>query len=159
MSKLKDASLSGGAWQGVFVGVDLVSRRVAAALEVDGSSIRGEISFGVESKKNPLRVRGTLAGTIEGQNIQFTITLPLTAQEQSGVNVPVMRFAGSYSDLPIGRQVILAITNSDADENKQFRSNDVPFAGTLILRSTPATTAMLTAAQESDPGWVDEPTQ
>lgn len=160
MAKVRDNVLTGGAWQGVFVGVDLVSRRVAAALQVQGSTISGEVSFAVETKKDHLRIRGTLLGTIEGSNVRFTITMPLAAQEQAGVTVPELRFTGSFSDQPLGRQVILAITNTETDEARSLRANEIPFVGTLILRSTPATTAMLAmAADEGDPGWVEEPQQ
>lgn len=160
MSKFGEAPLAGGAWLGIFVGVDLIPRRVSAAIDVKGTTISGEISFTSDSKreKKELQLRGTISGKVDGTKVQFTVNLPVTAQEQAGVTLPVLQFAGEFSNQPMGRQVILALTDTPTGEQAgrkgSVKTNNVPFIGTLILKSTPATTAML-AAQQPEAGWME----
>lgn len=157
MSRFGENPLSGGAWLGIFVGVDLISRRVTAALNVKENEINGEISFSADNKreKKEFRLRGILTGKVDGSKVTFTISLPLTAQELAGVTLPTLQFTGDFSNQPLGRQVILAVTDTPEESRKGIsKGNDIPFVGTLILKSTPATTAML-AAQQPEAGWME----
>lgn len=160
MSRFEDSPLSGGAWLGIFVGVDLIPRKVTAALDVKGNQISGEIAFAADDKrvKKELKLRGTVSGKVDGSRVSFTVTLPVTAQEQAGVTLPVLEFSGDFSNQPLGRQVILALTDTStsgqAGRKVVGKGSSVPFIGTLILKSTPATTAML-AAQQPEAGWME----